>query len=888
MLELQLRPEFRSKRLKGTAIDFNDCIEQDPEQFLDITYPTGDLIKLLRSIEIGQDRPVVLMGERGQGKSHLMVTLYHVFKNPDKSKLWIEGWKKKDKSLDNFDLNIKNNMMVIAESLQKQNYKFLWDILLDRHPKGEYIRGKWEGMGERKTDILSHDLIVEMLQLQPVVLILDEFQTWYEGLTNTKQYPWKNWAFNFIQILSEIAKERPDLLTLVVSVRNGSTEAYQQIHRVNPIVVDFKGENSKRDRKRLLIHRIFENRRHVYDEDILKLIKVHINEYIRLLNIPETEQEHLKQEFIDTWPFAPYLMNLLEDHVLVATDAQETRELIKILVNLYKAHKDTAVVITPAHFTINDKSSEIVDLLDILSNDENIKLKDKAVRNLEAIYEAIKMPEYTVPHAKEIISSLWVRSLSFDRFKGASSKTIHIDITQDKVIEDNKFDIELASIVDNSFNIHELGNKLVFKNEENPKSKLMSTAKNDKLFKHDEDIDELASQIKKVILDDVNLEEKYNLIVLKKNWRHRPWDEVQPNENPQNWDNRIPVILIPDTDEDINLLLGTWLKENVNIKRNTIRFLIADESIYFDRNLIVLARAVLKSKEWKTNEPQYSSIYKDIKKELRDELKSKFNRFAILENWSFNNPQDCRFHVEKHGVDSSKILLEIDEQINKNIFIPEDLEEVVDNFASKSKTIGELLNYLKEPRPNYEECIPWIGESSIKEFLIKYCSSGNIVLNLRGSEYLTKKKLETEDIAYNSIKSKVGDGRKLEEITLMTPENVPMSTSQVKFNNIPTKLNDTENKSDNIDRPIINTHENHINMQEQFEFTKPKELVDIEDSLLSQINLLGRLEQWNIQSNTKIKNISISIDELNGKDLINLIENLPDELKYNIKLTKEE
>ena len=122
----------------------------------------------------------------------------------------------------------------------------------------------------------------------------------------------------------------------------------------------------------------------------------------------------------------------------------------------------------------------------------------------------------------------------------------------------------------------------------------------------------------------------------------------------------------------------------------------------------------------------------------------------------------------------------------------------------------------------------------------------------------------------------------------MTPENVPMSTSQVKFNNIPTKLNDTENKSDNIDRPIINTHENHINMQEQFEFTKPKELVDIEDSLLSQINLLGRLEQWNIQSNTKIKNISISIDELNGKDLINLIENLPDELKYNIKLTKEE
>jgi hypothetical protein len=72
------------------------------------------------------------------------------------------------------------------------------------------------------------------------MLLLDEFQTWFDGLTNTKQYPWKNWAFNFIQILSEIAKERPDLLVLVISVRNGGSDAYQQVHRVNPVAIDFK------------------------------------------------------------------------------------------------------------------------------------------------------------------------------------------------------------------------------------------------------------------------------------------------------------------------------------------------------------------------------------------------------------------------------------------------------------------------------------------------------------------------------------------------------------------------------------------------------------------------------------------------------------------------
>ena len=90
------------------------------------------------------------------------------------------------------------------------------------------------GHGRGQTDIPSDKLMLELLQHTPTMLFLDEFQTWYDGLTNTKQYPWKHWAYNFIQILSEIAKEHPELLVLVISVRNGDSDAYQQVHRVNP------------------------------------------------------------------------------------------------------------------------------------------------------------------------------------------------------------------------------------------------------------------------------------------------------------------------------------------------------------------------------------------------------------------------------------------------------------------------------------------------------------------------------------------------------------------------------------------------------------------------------------------------------------------------------
>ncbi len=38
--------------------------------------------------------------------------------------------------------------------------------------------------------------------------------------------------------------------------------------RVNPVLVNFKGPNAKRDRQRLLLHRLFTNRLNVPSSDI--------------------------------------------------------------------------------------------------------------------------------------------------------------------------------------------------------------------------------------------------------------------------------------------------------------------------------------------------------------------------------------------------------------------------------------------------------------------------------------------------------------------------------------------------------------------------------------------------------------------------------------------
>jgi hypothetical protein len=332
----------------------------------------------------------------------------------------------------------------------------------------------------------SDKLIVELLEHTPTMLLLDEFQTWYDGLTNTKQYPWKNWAFNFIQILSEIAKERPDLLVLVISVRNGGSDAYQQVHRVNPVAIDFKaGGNAERiqqDRRRMLLHRLFDNRMQIAKRKSIAG-RQHVSEYFRLLDVPPAEQARKRKEFTESWPFAPHLLRLLEEQVLIATDAQETRDMIRILANLYKSRGEAVPVLTAADFRLDDDASGIGALLDSVSNEQHRTLREKAQQNIISVTEAVYTTTPTLaPHLQEIIGALWLRSIAVGNLAGADPATLQVDITRSKPVDDNAFQVELNTIVENSFNIHQDGDRLVFREEENPRAKLMAYARNDKLF----------------------------------------------------------------------------------------------------------------------------------------------------------------------------------------------------------------------------------------------------------------------------------------------------------------------------------------------------------------------------------------------------------------------
>jgi hypothetical protein len=888
MLDLSLRQEFKGERLKGTTIDFSadkptSALKQSTTDFLSITYPSVDLLRVFEATQPGRSRPVVLLGGRGQGKSHLMAALWHAMKDPVEATKWLADWAAKLTRTELKTLKFRTDFCVIAESLHQQRFKFLWDILFDRHPQGQLAKGKWLGKGDGKANVPSSDLLLEMFKAHRTVLLLDEFQTWFDGLTDTPKAKVQTWAYNFIQLLSEIANDNPDLLMLVASIRDNQSQSYQQIHRINPLLVDFQGTQAKHDRQRLLLYRIFENRLNVPSGDIKALIKPHVDEHVRLAEIPPSQHEAKRAEFVEAWPYSPVLMHLLEDQVLVATEAQETRDLIRILVDLFKTRGEKSPVITASDFDISNDKGSVTSLLSSVANPLHRTLLEKARRNLEAVRSAVQEPDKNVPHASDIISALWLRSLSVDRINGAEPNQLQSDITRTKAIDDNTFAAEMALIRENSFNIHPVGNRLVFKEEENAEGKLLAHAKNDRLFESNQDTEQLAAEVRYVIGGSEDISRKFRVIVLRKNWQSDPWGELPENDRPDHWDGRLTLVVLPEQPDNVEATLGVWLKQHLPQRRNTLRFLLPRNSsanIYFERDLIVYARAVYLANQWKDTDPAFRPLHTTYQNShLRPKLKDLFDTFAVLDVWNFPQPEQCRFLIEKHNAIGDKIPDAIDEKIAKELFIGEDFEEAVLTHATANASLAKLLSELQEPSIGGKHCIPWLGEVAAKEKVLRLCAAGKLAINLRGMELLQAQPGETEEAAWMRIKGKLGSGRELEQTTLQWPGSYPQSGGTIPLPLPPATPQSTP--------PPVHTSATPPTIFGGSPLPSKPAFTPLGTPPKSPVNLLGEVEKWGISATTNVANININISQMNGAQLTELLKRLPDEVTYSLNLEKE-
>lgn len=759
MLNLQLRDEFQGSQMPGTVItlrrsDNKGAAQEAADRILEITYPTADVQTALRALSVSREkRPIVLMGDRGRGKSHIMAVMHHAIQHTEQVQAWARSWGVELDIPWLREISLQPGFIAITEPVHNHEYPLLWDLLFDRHPHGLLYKGKFQQM---KRPFPPRSLLEEMFESQPVALILDEFQKWFDGLHDELAATGRKWresASNFIQNLSEIAKDRPDILVLVISVLNNNTDAFGQIHRNGPILIDFRGPTAKQDRKRLLLHRLFKNQQNISSSEIESLVNAYAKERFRLRfsHLSEAERTRIISEVVESWPFSPELLELLEDQILMAPAAQESRDLIRILAQVFKVRGELAPVITPADFFVDDDTQGVQSLLDsIATAGDQERLRQLAQRNLEAVRSA----NVSVAHAQELISALWMRSMSPGNIRGGSRADLHLDITREEAIDDNAFQSELALLIENSVNIHgeeSANSRLYFDIHDNPRSKVRATARNPKLWDANapanvagqitypgKDVEHIRDTVKHLLTPETR-QTVGKVIVLGPRWKDDPWCDI-PDDQPQRWD--CPVLLVIPTSVKVQpsqLIpeLGEWLARHVGVRRNTIRFLLpaADATeLYTAPDLLMLARcSYLTSIAWKSDS-KYQTLKEEFNKPLREHLKSRFERFAILRRWDFQQPRECVFEVERHGVSGGEIPTIVETKIRSDLFDPAQFQQFVLACAKESRVVGDILEQLAEPpaKPTIE-AIPYLGETAIYEEILKVAAAGKLFLNVNGT-----------------------------------------------------------------------------------------------------------------------------------------------------------
>ena len=138
MLDLKLRDEFLGAEMPGTAIslctsDNQGAAQKSPDYILSITYPTADIQTALKAINIKRSgRPIVLMGEQGRGKSHIMAVMHHAIQSPGIVEDWLHGRGENVKTVDLFGNAVDHNNALEKKGKRKSKADKIAEFLPEK------------------------------------------------------------------------------------------------------------------------------------------------------------------------------------------------------------------------------------------------------------------------------------------------------------------------------------------------------------------------------------------------------------------------------------------------------------------------------------------------------------------------------------------------------------------------------------------------------------------------------------------------------------------------------------------------------------------------------------------------------------------------------------
>jgi len=406
-------------------------LENNPQEFLKITYPSSAIKRILERIDEkfsgkSSQGGFLLVGPYGSGKSHTLIALYHLFNNPSLARDWKKQWRIE------FELPEKSRSVII--STRRYDVDRLWEPIFR-------LLGREDLLDEIKR-FPTTDQIEEAIGDDTVAIFIDEIENWYGSFDPEKQAHLIEQNETFLEHLLEVAADPTKKLFVFITFLEEKEGLKKIFNRTKPIRIDV---SPIEDREKVVLHRLFEDIENIDRSKVETVVEKYINAYSEPIEIDDIQK--YKQRMIRTYPFHPLLLDTLFQIYEAATERQDVRGMLNVLAD-----------------TVKD-TYERRDLILVSDVDEsafrgiNLRLFEKYEFDLERVKD--------IDFAKEILKTILIFTLN-EKTHGAKESEILLSIfspTEGHTL--NPLLMNIEDIYGKAYYLHRENGVYLFKHELN-------------------------------------------------------------------------------------------------------------------------------------------------------------------------------------------------------------------------------------------------------------------------------------------------------------------------------------------------------------------------------------------------------------------------------------
>jgi len=418
--------------------------ESSAARILSITYPTQALCQALKAVSerlLGQ-RPhgtFLFAGGYGTGKSHSLLSIYHLLTSPVEGKGWIKKW--------GLDISLPENVRVIVSHLLDEDPDFLWEPVFRKAGREDSLT--------QINDFPTVSQIKDLLSDSPTVIILDELESWYSAIPDRIR---RERNLNFLQNLAEATSDISLKLVTFASIYGRDWDLLARLGREKIFLSDL---GSSEDKVKVVLFRLF---KHINEDEAKKIVERYVKVYSsqkETVGSVVGSIDEYRSSMIRNYPLHPELVKVLFQTYASSTNYQNTRGILYLLSGAIKnAYKKKDLLLTG---DIDPEAEEIHDDLFQLRAD----LLDRCIQDIRRNKDE--------PLSKSLLATILLYSLAADKPGCDTSNVVLGTLTPELNI--NEVDRVLGKVEVQSWFLWRIQGRYVLRVEENLPLSINSRAK---------------------------------------------------------------------------------------------------------------------------------------------------------------------------------------------------------------------------------------------------------------------------------------------------------------------------------------------------------------------------------------------------------------------------